>query len=64
MYQSNQSFNIPPLLRHLNLWKIFSKPPTPPWAKKMFKYLIIIPFQVIICPYPQEGYQITVLTFQ
>ena len=56
MYQSNWSFNNP---GHLNFWKIFVQM-TNPRAKKLFKCLIIGPFQVIKCPHPWENYQITV----
>ena len=59
-YQSNRNFNTP--LGHLNLWKIFDRIPAPRY-RKLFKCLIIGPFQVIKCPYPRQNYQITVLTF-
>ena len=57
MYQSNQSFNIPPgqTPGHLNFWKIFVQIP-PPEAKKLFKCPIIGPFQVIKCPHPRETF--------
>ena len=52
MYQSNQSFNIPPtppqLPGHLNFWKIIVQIPprlTSHWAEKLFK-----------CPHPWENY--------
>lgn len=59
MYQSNRSFNIPlgQPPGHLNFWKIFVEIP-PSRAKKLFKCLIIGPFQVIKCPHSRENYQI------
>ena len=70
LYQSNQSFNIPPFGQtpgHLNFWTISVKSPPPPGTdQKLFKCPIILwaIFQVIKCPHLQESYQITVLTFQ
>ena len=59
MYQSNRSFNIPPLgnPRAFEFFAKFLFKFPPPKAEKLFKCPIIGPFQVIKCPHPRETFR-------